>query len=165
MGCLKFLFPIELGEAELLVIKPDNGKSVKVKFILNTYKLTKKNIFAEAAIPGLSGAPLQFVKGQSELLSMVVYFDARKEGRDVRELTKSVSDLMSIDDQLHAPPVLLFRWKEFPFRCVLESMAEEIVSLFPDGRPSRARMCVTFKEMSELRDSIQEESRKQSGSG
>lgn len=47
MGCLNFLLPIELGEAELLIISPNNQKSVKVKFILRTYKLTKKNIFAE----------------------------------------------------------------------------------------------------------------------
>jgi hypothetical protein len=164
MGCLNFLLPIELGEAELLVIKPDNRKSIKVKFILRTYKLTKKNIFAEIAIPGLPSAPLQFVRGQSKLLSMVIYLDARKESRDVRELMKSVSDLMNIDDQIHATPVLLFQWKGFPFRCVLESMVEEIISLFPDGRPSRAKMHVTFKEMSQQSDLIQEERRKQSDS-
>jgi hypothetical protein len=152
MGCLNFLLPIELGEAELLIISPNNQESVKVKFILRTYKLTKKNIFAEIGIPGLPSALLQFVRGQSELLSMVIYFDARKERRDVRELMKSVSDLMNIDDQIHAPPVLLFQWKGFPFKCVLESMVEEVISLFPDGRPSRAKMYVTFKEYVSLKE-------------
>jgi hypothetical protein len=157
MGCLNFLLPIQLGVAELLVIKPDNRKSIKVKFILSTYKLTKTNVFTEIAIPGLSSGPLQFVRGQSGLLSMVVYFDARKEMMDVRELMKSVSDLMNIDDQIHAPPVLLFQWKGFSFRCVLESMVEEFISLFPDGRRSRAKMYVTFKEMREVHEQLSQD--------
>jgi hypothetical protein len=150
MGCINFLLPIKLGEAEIRVVIPDHGRIVKAKFILNTYQLTKKNHFAEIEIPGLSGAPLQFVNGQPDILSMVFYFDGRKTRTDVRELMKSVSDLMNIDGQIHAPPVLLFQWKGFPFRCILESMVEEFISLFPDGRPSRAKMHVTFKEMFEM---------------
>jgi len=55
--------------------------------------------------------------------------------------------------------VLLFQWKGVSLKCVLESMAEEIISLFPDGRPSRARMHVTFKEMRTQADLLQEENR------
>jgi len=159
MGCLGFLFPIKLGEAELLVIQPNSGRRLSVKFILKTYKLAKQNVFVEIAIPGLSGAPIQFIRGQPKLLSMAMYFDARNENRDVRELMKSVADLMNVDDQIHAPPVLLFQWKGISLKCVLESMAEEIISLFPDGRPSRAKMHVTFKEMRTQADLLQEGNR------
>ena len=159
MGCLGLLFPITLGEAELLVIQPNDGRRLSVKFILRTYKLAKQNVFAEIAIPSLPGAPLQFIRGQPKLLSMVMYFDARNQNRDVRELTKSVADLMNVDNQIHAPPVLLFQWKGVSLKCVLESMAEEIISLFPDGRPSRAKMHVTFKEMKTQADLLQEENR------
>jgi Contractile injection system tube protein len=159
MGCLSSLFPIKLGEAELLVIQPNSGRRLSVRFILRTYKLTKQNVFAEIAIPGLSGAPLEFTRGQPKLLSMVMYFDARNENRDVRELMTSVSDLMNVDNQIHAPPVLLFEWKGVSLTCVLESMAQEIISLLPDGRPSRAKMHVTFKEMRTQADLLQEENR------
>jgi hypothetical protein len=46
---------------------------------------------------------------------------------------KHVMDLMNIDRGTHAPPVLSFEWTGF-------------ASLFPDGRPSRGQMHVTFRE-------------------
>jgi hypothetical protein len=159
MGCLSFLFPPRLGSAELVVIQPNSaqtGRRIAFKFILRSYQLSKQNIYAEQAIPGLPGAPLQFLRGQPRLLSMVMYFDARNEDRDVRELTIDVARLMKIDRALHAPPVLRFEWKGVSLQCVLESATEAIISLFPDGRPARARMQTTFKEVRTLTE-LQEE--------
>jgi hypothetical protein len=159
MGCLSYLFPPRLGSAELVVIQPNiaqTGRRIAIKFILRSYKLSKQNIYAEQSIPGLPGAPLQFLRGQPRLLSMVMYFDARNEDRDVRELTIDVARLMKIDRALHAPPVLRFEWKGVSLQCVLESATEAIISLFPDGRPARAEMHATFKEMRTLAE-LQEE--------
>jgi len=139
MGCLSFLFPPRLGNAELVVIQPNStqtGRRIAVKFILRSYRLSKQNNYAEQSIPGLPGAPLQFLRGQPKLLSIAMYFDARNENRDVRELTSDVTSLMKVDRATHAPPVLRFEWKGLSLQCVLESAAEEIISLFPDGRPS-----------------------------
>jgi Contractile injection system tube protein len=159
MGCLSFLFPPRLGSAELVVIQSNSaqtGRRIAIKFILRSYKLYKQNIYAEQSIPGLPGAPLQFLRGQPKLLSMVMYFDARSENRDVRELTDDVAHLMKVDPAPHAPPVLRFDWKGRSLQCVLESVTEEIISLFPDGRPARAKMHATFKEMRTLAE-LQEE--------
>lgn len=159
MGCLSFLFPPGLGSAELVVIQSNSsqaGRRIAIKFILRSYKFYKQNIYAEQCIPGLPGAPLQFLRGQPKLLSMVMYFDARSENRDVRELTVDVAHLMKVDPATHAPPVLRFEWKERSLQCVLESATEEIFSRFPDGRPARAKMHATFKEMSTLAE-LQEE--------
>lgn len=146
MRCIDFLFPPKLGEAEIRVLIPDRGKVVKAKFIWKTFKLTRKNDFAEVKIPGLDGAPVQFVSGQSRMLSTVFLFDGSKTKTDVRELMKDVSDLMNVDLEIHAPPILLFQWKGFSFKCVLEAMTEEFILLFPDGRPSLGKMHVSFKE-------------------
>lgn len=162
MACLSFLFPPRLGDAELVVIQPNSvqsGLRISIKFTLRSYKLSKQNIYNEPVIPGLSGAPLQFMRGQPKLLSMVMYFDARNENRDVRELTNSVTGLMNVDRATHAPPVLRFEWKGFSLRCVLENATEEIISLFPDRRPSRAKVQVTFKEMRTLQDLQEEQNR------
>jgi len=160
MGCLGLLFPPRLGGAELVVMQPNSvqsGLSIPIKFILRSYRLSKQNIYTEPAIPGLSGVPLQFVRGQPKLLSMVMFFDARNVNRDVRELTNDVAGLMNVDRATHAPPVLRFEWKGFSLRCVLESATEEIISLFPDGRPSRAKMQVTFKEMRTVAELLEEQ--------
>jgi hypothetical protein len=151
-----FLFPSKLGDAEIRIVTPNNGRIVRVKFILRTYKLTKKNDFSEIKIPGLNASPLQFISGESRILSLVFHFDGRTSSTDVRELMKSVSDLMNIDSQSHVPPVLLFQWKEFTIRCVLESMAEEFSSLFLDGRPSVGKMHATFKEFEDVEQLIEE---------
>jgi hypothetical protein len=156
MRWLDFLFPTKLGEAEIRFVNPNNGKIVLVKFILRTYKLSKKNDFSETKIPGLNASPLQFVSGESQILSLVLHFDGRKSRTDVRELMKNVSDLMNIDSQLHAPPVVSFQWKGFVLKCVLESMAEEFSSLFPDGRPSVGKMHATFKEFEAVEQLIEE---------
>ncbi|MBS1134895.1 MAG: LysM protein [Burkholderiaceae bacterium] len=159
MRCLSFLFPPKLGSAELVVIQPNSaqtGRRIAIKFILRSYKLSKQNSYAEQSIPGLPGAPLQFLRGQPRLLSIVMYFDAREENRDVRELTSDVAEFMKVDRTTHAPPVLRFEWKGLSLPCVLESATEEIFSLFPDGRPSRAKLLTTFREMRTLAD-LQEE--------
>ncbi len=159
MGCLSFLFPPRRGSAELVVIQPNSaqaGRRIAFKFILRSFKLSKQNIYAEQAIPGLPGAPLQFLRGQPKLLTMAMYFDTRNENRDVRELTNEVARLMKVDRATHAPPALRFEWKGLSLQCVLESATEEIISLFPDGRPARARMQTTFKEMRTLTE-LQEE--------
>ncbi len=159
MGCLSFLFPPRLGSAELVVIGPNSaqtGRRIAFKFVLRSYRLSKQNNYAEQSIPGLPGAPLQFLRGQPKVLSMAMYFDARNENRDVRELTNDVARLMKVDRATHAPPVLRLEWKGLSLQCVLESATEEIISLFPDGRPARARMHATFKEMRTLAE-LQEE--------
>jgi hypothetical protein len=42
--------------------------------------------------------------------------------------------------------VLSFDWRGQSFRCVLESAVEEFRSVFSDGRPSRGRLRVVFRE-------------------
>lgn len=163
MGCLDLLFPPKLASAELTVIQPNSaqtGRRVTVKFILRTYKLSKQNIYAEQAIPGLPGAPLQFVRGQPKILSLAMTFDARDANRDVRELTSEVTRLMVVDRAIHAPPMLRFEWEGASLQCVLESATEKIISTFADGRPSRARLDARFTEMktlAELQDDLARE--------
>lgn len=154
MGLINFLSPATIVEAQIRVVVPSGGTVVNAKFILSSFKLTKTNEFAEIKIPGLGDAPIQFVTGHSRVLSMVLYFDERRTGTDVRDSIKGVLDLMKVDGQTHAPPVLQFEWQGLVLKCVLESMTEEFVSLFPDGRPSRGKAHVTFKETEQLQQMI-----------
>ena len=160
MGCLSYLFPPRLGDAELVVVQPGGAQSglrIPVRFILRSYRLSRQNISTETPIAGLPGAPVQFVRGQPRLLSLALVFDARAENRDVRESMQAIAGLMGVDQATHAPPLLRFEWKEFSLKCVLEGATEEITSPYPDGRPSRARLQVTFKEartLAELQDDL-----------
>lgn len=163
MGCLSCLFPPRLGSAELVVVQPNSaqtGRRIAFRFILGSYRLSGQNIYAEQPIPGLSGAPIQFVRGQPKILSVTMHFDAHNEDRDVRDLTGDIARLMKVDPDTHAPPVLRFQWEGVSLPCVLESASEEIVSLSRSGRPARARMNVTFREVRTLAELQQELSRR-----
>lgn len=160
MGCFDFLVPITLGEAEIRVIPPADVRTLRVRFILKTFTLAKKNDFAEMSVPGLNGEPLQFVRGHSRTLSTVLYFDGRETNTDVRQSMKQVMDLMDVDRHTQAPPVLSFEWTGCSLQCVLESSTvESFRSLFPDGRPSRGHMHVTFRESLTLQELLQEAER------
>jgi hypothetical protein len=77
MGCFDYFLPIKLADAEIRAIAPAGGETHRVRFILKTYKLEKKNDFSEISAPGLNGEPLQFVRSHSRTLSTVFYFDER----------------------------------------------------------------------------------------
>jgi len=64
----------------------------------------------------------------------------------VREVTQQVVGLLDIDPELHAPPVLRIAWASLQFRCVLARASQKFILFFPDGRPARARLSVSFQE-------------------
>lgn len=160
MSLFDVLFPITLGEAEIRVLPPADVRTLRVRFVLNTFTLARENDFAGVSAPGLNGEPLQFVRGRPRTLSTVLYFDGRATNTDVRQSMQQVTDLMNVDRQTHAPPVLSFEWTGFTLRCVLErSSVESLGSLHPDGRPSRGRMRVEFRESRTLQELLQEAGR------
>jgi len=156
MGCLDILLPIVLGEAEIRVLSPASATAVRVGFILKTFKLTKTNEYFAMSVPGLNGEPLQFAHGRARTLSMVLAFDGRATNTDVRQPMAQVRALMNVDRDRHAPPLLAVEWQGESFQCVLASAVEEFRSVFTDGRPSRGRMRVVFRESRSLAQLQQE---------
>jgi len=152
---LDLLFPAALGEAEIRVVSPP-GQTLSVSFLVKTLAITRKNEFTSVTIPGLSGQPLQFIRGGSRTLSVVLFFDGRATNTDVRQPMTRIAELMRVDPSTHAPPVLSFVWRGESLQCVLESAVEEFRSLFPDGRPSRGRMLVVFRESKTMQQLLQE---------
>jgi len=135
----------------------DTGDRVDVLFNPNEYSLNKDNNFAQAAVPGLSTPLLQFVHGNLRTLEMELAFDSLEEHRqgsrvvsaarsDVRELTHRVVDLMAINPETHAPPVVLFNWGGLTFTGVLSRVNQRFTMFLETGVPVRARLQVTFQE-------------------
>jgi LysM repeat protein len=122
------------------------GRVVQVMFNPEEYSLSRDNNFASQAIPGLSSPIIQFVHGNLRTLEMELFFDTFEQHRDVREVTQQVVGLLDIDPELHAPPVLRVAWASLQFRCVLARASQKFILFFPDGRPARARLSVSFQE-------------------
>lgn len=141
---------MELEKATIRLYDPDTmavkGDKIRVLFNPTQYRLSRSNQFGEVAVPGLPASLIQFGKGNSSTLTMQLFFDTYERQTDVREHTKKITDLLDIDPELHAPPVLVFSWGQLNFVCVLER-AEQTFELFlTDGTPVRATVDVTFKE-------------------
>ena len=123
-----------------------NGRQFDVMFNPEEYSLNKDNNFASQAIPGLSSPILQFVHGNLRTLEMELFFDTTDARTDVREETQKITDLLKIDPELHAPPVIRVAWGSLQLRCVLARANQKFVKFLEDGRPTRARITVSFSE-------------------
>jgi hypothetical protein len=145
---------------EKLQIKVEhNGLIIPALFNPEEYSLDKDNNYASQSIPGLSGPILQFVAGNQRTLNMELFFDTTAQRTDVREFTHKVTDLLKIDSELHAPPVLLVTWGSLSLRCVLARVSQKFVQFLEDGKPVRARLTVTFNEFLDPEREAQEVNR------
>jgi contractile injection system tube protein/LysM domain-containing protein len=152
------------------------GSPIPVRFNPTEYTLNKAAQIAEIAIPGLDSPILQFVRGQTETLSLDLFFDTTEFGMDdestsVTTLTDQFYQLVKIDGKTHAPPVCFFSWgAQFPgqrnyatttgspqrhgFKCIVESVRQRFTVFSPQGVPLRATLTVSLKEYKTLTDQI-----------
>jgi nucleoid-associated protein YgaU len=133
------------------------GVPTAVMFNPEEYTVNRDINYAQTAIPGLSAPVLQFVNGNMQTLEMELFLDTYEEHRignrvqnrpqeDVRQVMRNITGLMDIAPTTHAPPVLLFTWATFSFRCVLARVSQQFTMFLPDGTPVRAKLKVTFNE-------------------
>ncbi|HEX3151505.1 MAG TPA: LysM peptidoglycan-binding domain-containing protein [Gemmataceae bacterium] len=144
-----------------LTISPEIGKDIKAMYNPEKFTASRGVQFAEIAVPGLDAPIVQFVRGQSEKITLELFFDTTDQGtvdpvQDVRDLTSKVYGLMSVLSHTHAPPRLKLKWgtggklfnhsgTEDPW-CVLESVSQEFTLFSPEGVPLRAKLNCTFRD-------------------
>ena len=122
-------------------------EEVPVLFNPTEYSMEKSNEFASVNIPGLESPMLQFSRGNLETLTMDLFFDSYEENKDVRmDYTTKITDLLKIDPDIHAPPILRFVWGSLNFTCVLSKVSKKFTMFRSDGIPVRATLSVTFNE-------------------
>ncbi len=126
------------------------GQQFKVLFNPEEYTINKDNNFAVQGVPGLGAPLIQFVNGNLRSLEMELFFDTYDSPdmpkQDVRIATNKIVQLLDIDSDLHAPPVLRVSWSSLQFRCVLSRVSQKFIMFADDGTPVRARLTVTFNE-------------------
>lgn len=145
---------MELEKARIKQLVPA-GPEIAVLFNPTEYRVSKSNQFAEIAIPGLDAPMLQFGHGNAQTLSMQLFFDTYDpqsvdvkypKDQDVRIRTRRVTDLLKINGELHAPPIIQFSWGNFVFVGVLQQADVRFTLFLPSGVPVRATVDVTIKQ-------------------
>jgi Contractile injection system tube protein/LysM domain len=127
----------------------------------------------------LDSPVLQFVRGQTETLSLDLFFDTTESGMDdnaqpVTAQTDRFYQLIKIDGATHAPPVCFFSWgtgfpgertytsmgtgtpERYGFKCIVESVRQRFTLFSPQGVPLRATLSVSLKEYKTLAEQIDE---------
>jgi hypothetical protein len=130
----------------VLDARGNKKREVPVLFYPSEYTIEKSNEFASINIPGLESPILQFTRGGLGTLSMELYFDSYEEDNDVRIYTDKVANLLNVDPELHAPPVLRFIWGNLNFTCVLTKVTKKFTMFRQDGIPVRATLSVSFSQ-------------------
>lgn len=131
---------------EILVPTVDDP-IIPLRFNPTEYQLQKSNNFAEIAIPGLESPPIQFVRGSSEKFTAELLVDTSDTLEDVRKrYTDKLRNLMNINADLHAPPIVRLMWDDQLFKGVVESLNTTYTLFTPDGVPIRAKLSLTLKE-------------------
>lgn len=150
-----------------IIVNRDTGKSIDVMFNPEQYTVNRDNNFAQVAVPGLRAPLLQFVHGNAQTLEMELLLDTVEAhsagsralngaGDDVRPLVNAIVGLLDINPSTHAPPILLFCWASFAFTCVLTKATQQYTMFRSDGAPVRAKVQVTFTEITNAQTEAKE---------
>lgn len=148
---------------------------IEVSFNPTEFTLSKAIQTGDVNIPGLDSPIIQFIRGQTETLSLDLFFDSTESGMDdnavsVTQKTDQFYQLIKIVGKTHAPPVCLFSWgADFPgrrtsvdsqqrqaFKCIVDSVKQRFTLFSPQGVPLRATLTVSLKEYKTLAEQIAE---------
>jgi hypothetical protein len=134
------------------------GQMIEVLFNPTEYSVEHSASFGETAPPGLDSPITQFVNGNAQVLTMDLLFDTYTDGggEDVSERTRQVTDLVRIDGDLHAPPIVRFSWGVFLFQAVVGKISQRFTMFLADGTPVRATLSVTFTQYKTIQEQLEQ---------
>ena len=149
----------QLEKAQIAALAGGIASRGPIDVLFNPAEYTHEisNNFQETSLPGLSNPILQFVNGQTQVLSMELLFDrwTDRSGPSVAERVRQLADLLAIDSKLHAPPPVEFSWGTFSFKAVIESLSQRYTMFDSDGTPVRATVSVSFKQYRPLSEQLE----------
>jgi hypothetical protein len=156
-------------------------ETIEVQYNPTEISLDKGAQISEIGIPGLDSPILQFVRGQTEKLSLDLFFDTTDQGMgaaavSVTTLTDKIYQLIKIEPERHAPPVCTFFWNAaFPgasigttgagqvesqrrhgFKCLVDGVKQKFTLFSPEGVPLRATLTVGLREYKTLEQQLDE---------
>ena len=148
----------KLETAQILVLNGKHeGDSIDCKFNPSAYTVGKSVNYGDLKATGSGASIMQFVDGNAETLSMELFFDttdeldgsdSNQQAVDVRkQYTEMIDTLLTVDGELHAPPVCRFVWGDgIDFTALVEHAEKRFTKFLPSGVPIRARVQLQFTE-------------------
>jgi hypothetical protein len=134
-----------LAKAKLWNVSVDNPTSVDVMFNPTDYGIDRGASYAELDVPGLGTPILQFIRGEAQTLSLTLFLDGSDGRQPVTDALNKLRAFVTIDGNLHAPPICLFQWGDQSFQGVVTSLKEKFSLFDSDGNVVRATVTLSLK--------------------
>lgn len=146
---------IKLKKAKIIVIEGiKKGQEMEVMFNPSQYTISDKAKYKEAPAAWADNPFLNYKGGQASTLEMELYFDTGevkiygekgvKKATAVSRVVKNFTDLVYIDSDVHAPPIVKFIWGSLSFRGVVTSVKSTYTRFTEAGMPVQAKVNVSF---------------------
>jgi nucleoid-associated protein YgaU len=134
-----------LAKAKLWNVSVNPPVATEVMFNPTDYGIDRGANYAELDVPGLKTPILQFVRGEAQTLSLSLFLDSSDARQSVEDALQALRQFISINGQLHAPPVCLFEWGEVQFQGVATSLKEKYSLFDSAGNVVRATVTLSLK--------------------
>ena len=122
--------------------------STKVMFNPTEYDIDRGANYAELDVPGLGTPILQFIRGEAQTLSLSLFIDSYDSRGTVSAALNALRAFVTINGDLHSPPVCLFQWGDQSFQGVVTSLKEKFSLFDSDGNVIRATVTLSLKSYS-----------------
>jgi Contractile injection system tube protein len=134
-----------LDRATLTNVSVADARPVTVMYNPTELTITSNMLYPDISVPGLRTPLLQFVRGEAKTLEAELFLDRSNSGESLQEDLKALRDFITIDENLHAPPVCRFAWGDTSFIGVMVEFKEKFQMFDEKGAVLRARVTVKLK--------------------
>jgi Contractile injection system tube protein/LysM domain len=117
----------------------------QVMFNPTEYDIDRGANYAELDVPGLSTPILQFIRGDAQTLNLSLFIDSFDSRGAISDALAALRAFVTIDGDLHSPPVCLFQWGDQSFQGVVTSLKEKFSLFDSDGNVIRATVTLSLK--------------------
>lgn len=152
--------PGRIVNASLKNLSKLDGDTIEVQFNPTEYGIDSGASYAELPVPGLSTPLLQFVRGDASTLTLELFLDGTVQPdvnqQSVTDRLDKIRKFVTIDSDLHAPPVCRFQWLSIVFDGVVTSLKEKYTLFRENGEILRARVTLTFKSYKSVEVQLRE---------
>lgn len=134
-----------LVKATLKNLSVDGAEPISVMFNPDNYAITTNMLYPDISVPGLRSPLIQFVRGEAQTLAVELFLDQSQTGESLKAKLDEVRAFVTIDSDLHAPPVCEFAWGDISFQGVMFEFSERFQMFDESGNVLRCRVTIKLK--------------------
>jgi hypothetical protein len=137
--------PDSMHKATLTNKSVDAATPIKVLYNPSELTVTTNMLYPDISVPGLRVPLTQFVRGEARTLACELFLDQSTTGESLATCLRDLRNFVTINGDLHAPPVVEFAWGDTQFTGVVIEFSEKFQMFDQDGHILRARVTVKLK--------------------